>query len=48
MPRLCLSCHKEVTLLVSRGRRYHAREAKTSGKSCASCHPDHAGRPDSR
>lgn len=44
MPRLCLSCHKEVTLLVSQGRGYHAREAKTSGKSCASCHPDHAGR----
>ncbi|MDX2262174.1 MAG: hypothetical protein SFU84_10815 [Gemmatimonadales bacterium] len=44
MPRLCLNCHKEVTLLVSQGRGYHAREAKTSGKSCASCHPDHAGR----
>lgn len=44
MPRLCLNCHKEVALLVSQGRGYHARDAKTSGKSCGSCHPDHAGR----
>lgn len=43
MPRLCLSCHKEVSLLVSQGRGLHAREAKTSGRSCASCHPEHAG-----
>ena len=44
MPRLCLSCHREVGSLVAQGRGLHAREAKTSGKSCGSCHPEHAGR----
>jgi hypothetical protein len=44
MPRLCLACHKELEWLVAQRRGLHAREAKTSGTSCASCHPEHAGR----
>ena len=44
MPRLCLACHREVASLMAQNRGYHARDAKTSGKSCAACHPDHAGR----
>lgn len=44
MPRLCVACHREVGWLVTQGRGLHAHEGKTSGKSCGSCHPDHAGR----
>ena len=44
MPRLCLSCHREIGSLLAQNRGYHARDAKNSGKSCAACHPDHAGR----
>ena len=44
MPRLCLACHREITTLIAQNRGYHVRDAKTSGKSCAACHPDHAGR----
>ena len=44
MPQLCLSCHKEISWLMAQGRGLHAREGKAPGKSCASCHPDHAGR----
>jgi hypothetical protein len=44
MPRLCVACHKEIGWLVAQGRGYHARAGKIPGKSCASCHPEHAGR----
>ena len=29
---------------MAQNRGYHAHDAKSSGKSCAACHPDHAGR----
>lgn len=44
MPRLCLSCHREVGWLVSQQRGLHASEPFVKGKTCASCHPEHAGR----
>ena len=36
----CLSCHKDVGWLIEQKRGYHATVAD---KTCASCHPDHAG-----
>lgn len=39
----CLSCHKDIDWLSQRDQGYHAtREVK--GQTCASCHPDHAGK----
>lgn len=43
MEQQCLACHKDVAWSIDRGRGLHAREAKPGGKTCASCHPDHAG-----
>jgi hypothetical protein len=36
----CLDCHREIAVLRSAGRGFHAR---TGDKRCAACHPDHAG-----
>ncbi len=44
MTQLCLDCHKEIRWGMDAGRGLHAREAKDPRTSCASCHPDHAGR----
>jgi hypothetical protein len=44
MPKLCLNCHREVGWLVSAKRGLHANAQAMAGKSCGSCHPDHAGR----
>ena len=39
----CLACHREIATLKQQDRGYHSRgEAKTA--TCASCHPDHAGK----
>jgi hypothetical protein len=43
MSALCLSCHKEILALQRERRGYHGRVASSSGKTCAQCHPDHAG-----
>ncbi len=43
MNQLCLACHKDVAWSMVRDRGLHAKEAKSGGKTCASCHPDHAG-----
>ena len=40
MDARCLSCHGEIAQLKTSRRGYHARARGT----CASCHPDHAGR----
>jgi hypothetical protein len=37
----CLDCHQEIGWLLQRGRGFHAA---TRDQTCASCHPDHAGR----
>lgn len=37
----CLACHREVAWMRTAKRGLHAR---TDGKACASCHPDHGGR----
>jgi hypothetical protein len=37
----CLSCHREIALLVERNLGLHARAGRAD---CSSCHPDHAGR----
>lgn len=42
MTASCLSCHKEIAWLVARNRGYHAG-AEARARSCAGCHPDHAG-----
>ncbi len=39
----CLQCHKEIAWLVQQQRGLHAREVRVARKTCASCHPDHAG-----
>ncbi len=44
MPRLCLSCHREVATLQEQRRGLHSRQTLMLGKRCASCHPEHAGR----
>lgn len=44
MPQLCLGCHKEVGWLIGQRRGLHPRQVNVAGKSCASCHPEHAGR----
>ncbi len=44
MNQLCLDCHKEIRWLMDAGRGLHAREAKDPKVTCASCHPDHAGK----
>lgn len=36
----CLACHKEIGTLQQAGRGFHAR---TAGRECAGCHPEHAG-----
>jgi hypothetical protein len=41
MNSLCLDCHTEIRWLTQRGRGLHATNPSAS---CASCHPDHAGR----
>lgn len=41
MDQNCLSCHGEIRQRRDEGRGLHAR---TGEKTCASCHPDHAGR----
>jgi hypothetical protein len=41
MNSLCLECHSEIRWLIQRGRGLHATNPATT---CASCHPDHAGR----
>jgi len=40
MDERCLACHTEIATLRASRRGYHARASGT----CASCHPDHAGR----
>ncbi len=42
MPARCAACHKDVGWLAARNRGFHGSPA-VKGKSCASCHPDHAG-----
>ncbi len=44
MPRLCLSCHGEIGALQEQRRGLHARATIMAGKTCANCHPEHAGR----
>lgn len=44
MPRLCQNCHREVGWLVSARRGLHANPRAMAGRTCGSCHPDHAGR----
>ncbi len=44
MPRLCLECHAEVAALQDQQRGLHSRRTLMLGKSCANCHPEHAGR----
>lgn len=39
----CLACHREIASLKQQERGYHARGEGAAG-TCASCHPDHAGR----
>jgi hypothetical protein len=39
----CLSCHREISSLKQQERGYHAQGKAATG-TCASCHPDHAGR----
>ena len=39
----CLSCHKDIGWLTERNRGFHGG-ATVKGTSCASCHPDHAGK----
>ena len=36
---LCLRCHK-----TGKTSRFHSAQARTAGKTCASCHRDHRGR----
>ena len=43
MSVMCVSCHKDIGTLEREGRGYHGREARASKKTCAQCHPDHAG-----
>lgn len=43
MSARCASCHKEIGWLSARGRGIHGRP-EVKGATCASCHPDHAGR----
>lgn len=42
MPARCAACHKDVGWLAARSRGYHG-SAAVKAKTCASCHPDHAG-----
>jgi hypothetical protein len=42
MNRLCLDCHKEVAWLIEQARGLHTA-ANVRSRTCASCHPDHAG-----
>jgi hypothetical protein len=42
MDRLCTGCHREVGWMVQQRRGLHGRDPGSA--SCASCHPDHAGR----
>jgi hypothetical protein len=37
----CLACHTEIDAMRKAKRGYHAR---VTDRTCASCHPDHAGR----
>jgi hypothetical protein len=37
----CLSCHREIRKLIDEKKGLHPR---VGDKTCASCHPDHAGR----
>jgi hypothetical protein len=37
----CLDCHQEIAWLIEHDRGYHAPK---KADTCASCHPDHAGR----
>ncbi|HZO19434.1 MAG TPA: hypothetical protein VFB46_10655 [Gemmatimonadaceae bacterium] len=39
----CLACHREIATLKQQERGYHSRGNAATG-TCASCHPDHAGR----
>ena len=41
MTWLCVNCHKEIGWLTERDRGLHAR---VRAQTCASCHPDHAGK----
>jgi hypothetical protein len=41
MSGLCLNCHKEIGWLSERNRGLHAR---VRAQTCASCHPEHAGK----
>lgn len=43
MSVMCVSCHKDIGALEREGRGFHGREARASRKTCAQCHPDHAG-----
>ena len=39
----CLACHKDIAALQQENRGFHGREVKSGTKTCAQCHPDHAG-----
>ena len=41
MSGLCVNCHKEIGWLTERDRGLHAR---VRAQTCASCHPEHAGK----
>lgn len=44
MPKLCLTCHREIGWLKAGARGLHANAAVMGSKTCGTCHPDHAGR----
>ncbi len=43
MAQRCVACHKEIAWLMTQGRGLHAASRNTPSRTCASCHPDHAG-----
>jgi hypothetical protein len=43
MTAMCVACHRDIGVLQREQRGYHGREVRASGKTCAQCHPDHAG-----
>ncbi len=39
----CAACHKDIGRLLEQGRGFHG-STDVKGRTCASCHPDHAGK----